>query len=334
MNILLIGAGAVGQVYGYHYQQGGADVAFFVREKYAEETRKGFDLYNLNRRGGWKAPVHFEGFDVLTDMAEVGNRRWDIVVLCLSSTALRSGTWFEELAAGLGDATLVNLTPGIEDYQLIAERVPEEQIVSGVIGLSSYPGPLPGDKIPSPGMVYWVPPLTKMVFSGPSKRAHAAADTLGDGGMPSAVIDDVTPRGAFGGPVLQFLMVALELADWSFKKLRGQRALMALNHRATREAFVVAAARTGLKVPFGMRLIRPWILRLLTRFTRFVVPFDIALFFKKHFSKVGDQTELGMTTLIGLAESQGNPASAMKELLQALVEARSEAVQMDTMEAA
>jgi len=324
MNILLIGAGAVGQIYGHHLQEGGADVTFFVREKYAAKTREGFDLYNLNRRGGRKAPVRFDGFDVLTDMSEVAEREWHMVFLCLSSTALRSGTWLKELAAGLGDATLINLTPGIEDYALIAELVPEAQIVSGLIGLSSYPGPLPGGLLPKPGMAYWVPPMTKMAFSGPSERARAAAAALNAGRLPSKVVDDTRTLMAFSGPVLQFAVVALELSHWSFQELRGKRALMALNHRATREAFVIAAKQIGEKVPLGLRMIRPWVLRLATRLAQIIPPFDMALFLKMHFSKVGDQTELGMNTLIRLAESQGNESSNIKALLGAVVEARAD----------
>lgn len=323
MNILLIGAGAVGQVYGHHFELGGASVAFFVREKYAAETRRGFDLYNLNRRGARKAPAHFDRFCVLTDMAEVVERDWDIVVLCLSSTALRNGTWLAELGAGIGDATLVNLTPGIEDYRLIAEHVPEAQIVSGLIGLMSYPGPLPGAELPKPGMVYWVPPFTKMTFSGPTERTRATVDALSAGGMPSAVVEDTTLQMAFGGPVLQFFMVALELAHWNFHELRAKRPLLALSHRATREALVVASRQVGKAVPLGARMVRPWILRFATRIARFVVPFDTALFLEKHFSKVGDQTELGLNTLIRLAESQGNASVAMQELLGAVVDARS-----------
>ncbi|MBT5947613.1 MAG: hypothetical protein HOG94_08080, partial [Nitrospinaceae bacterium] len=43
-------AGAVGLSYGYHLQRGGAEVCYFVREKYAEAAREGFTLYALNAK--------------------------------------------------------------------------------------------------------------------------------------------------------------------------------------------------------------------------------------------------------------------------------------------
>ena len=41
MNVLIVGAGAVGQVYGRHLALGGAHVYYFVREKYAAEFAAG-----------------------------------------------------------------------------------------------------------------------------------------------------------------------------------------------------------------------------------------------------------------------------------------------------
>lgn len=323
MKVLLIGAGAVGQSYGYHFQRGGADISFFVREKYAEEARRGFDLYPLNRRNPREAPIHLEGFDVLTKMEEIAGRAWDMVVLCVPGSALRSGDWLEELGGGVGDATLVNLTPDLEDYELIAQHVPEAQIVNGLIGLSSWSAPLPGATLPKPGIAYWVPPFTKMGFSGSPERTRAVVDLLNEGGLPSRVVDDTREQSAFGSPILQFLVAVLELSDWRFDELRRRRDLLTLHHRAVREAFIVASKRLGKPVPLGVRLVRPWVLRLATRLVRYVAPFDMAVFLQKHFTKVGAQTELRMRTLIAAAESQGNASTAMQAVLDALVKARS-----------
>jgi len=322
VNVLLIGAGAVGQAYGYHFQRGGAEVTFFVRERYADEARRGFDLYPLNRRNPREAPVHFEGFEVLTEMSEVAEHRWDVIVLCVPGPALRSGRWLAELGPLVGDATLLNLTPDLEDYELVAEHVPEAQVVNGMIGLSSFTAPLPGATVPKPGVAYWVPPFTKMGFSGPTERTRRVVDALDQGGLPSKVVDDTREQSAFGSPILQFLVAVLELCHWRFDELRRRRDLLALHHRATHEAFEVASTRLGKPVPLGVRLIRPWVLRLATRLVRFVAPFDMAVFLQKHFTKVGDQTEFRLRTLVATAEAQGNPSAAMQTVLDALIEAR------------
>lgn len=323
MRVLLIGAGAVGQVYGWHFQRGGAEVAFYVREKYKEEVQKGFDIYPMNRSNPRGAPVHFDGFSVYTEMREVAQASFDIVVICLSSTALYKGSWLDELAEGLGDATLVNLTPGMKDYEYITTKVPPAQVVSGMIGLSSYPGPLEGESLPKPGMVYWVPPLTKMTFSGPNDRTRAVVKLLNKGGLKSGKIADVHVAMAFGSPLLQYLMVALELVDWTFAALRRDKALMTLAHKATRQAWGIVGKRMKASTPFGMRLLRPWMLRLATHLIPLVAPIDMERFFKKHFLKVGDQTEQQMQTFLDEAKEQQSPSDAIETLLQKLRNHRS-----------
>ena len=52
--VLLLGAGAVGQVYGYHLAKAGAEVSFKVRPKYLEETRQGWSKIRLpDGTSGW-----------------------------------------------------------------------------------------------------------------------------------------------------------------------------------------------------------------------------------------------------------------------------------------
>lgn len=140
MKILVVGAGSVGQVYARHFQRGGAEVAFLVKEKHAAEARRGFTMYPLRESG--RAPVRFEGFDVLTAL---DGSKWDAIVLCVSSPAIR-GKWLDELAAGSGDATIVMLQPGLTDHAYVAERVGAGRLVSGLIGFMAYAAPLPGEK--------------------------------------------------------------------------------------------------------------------------------------------------------------------------------------------
>ncbi len=320
--VLLIGAGAVGQAYGYHFQRGGAEVGYFVREAYADEARAGFDLYPMNRRTPRAAPQRFDGFGVFSDMPTALNESWDVVVICLSSTALRKGNWLDELAAGIGDATLVNLTPGAEDYAYICERFAPEQVVSGLIGLLSYPGPLPGETLPAPGMVYWVPPMTKMTFSGPRTRTAEIVDALNKGGLRSKAVDSVHVQMAFGAPMLQFHMVALEVSGWSFKTMQADRDLMRLTHGAIKQAHALAATRHGVSIPLSMRLFRPWMVGVVTRLLPLVAPVDVESFFRKHFLKVGDQTEFGIRTLIDLAKAEQLSTDAIEELLERLLKVR------------
>ena len=67
--ILLIGAGAVGQAYGFHLSRGGADITYFVREKYLEELSLGLTIECLS--GSQKGKQEFHNFNIMTHMSEV-----------------------------------------------------------------------------------------------------------------------------------------------------------------------------------------------------------------------------------------------------------------------
>jgi ketopantoate reductase len=50
MKVLMVGAGAVGQVFGWHLQAGGAEVGFHVKREHAERIRAPLLLYPGNGR--------------------------------------------------------------------------------------------------------------------------------------------------------------------------------------------------------------------------------------------------------------------------------------------
>ena len=60
--VLLVGAGAVGQVFGKYLQAAGCELSFLVKEKYADEARHGFTLYELGILEKDPEPTTFSGF--------------------------------------------------------------------------------------------------------------------------------------------------------------------------------------------------------------------------------------------------------------------------------
>ncbi len=339
MRCLLVGAGAVGQVYGRHLALGGADVAFLVRPRHAGAARQGFDLYPLGREGngaeGRRRPPHqdplparereksgeptrFAGFGVLASVEEVAAERWDPVLLCVSSTALREGdgSWLAGLARACGDATVVGLQPGIEDPAYVGRFVAPHRLAWGTIGVVSYAAPLPGEERPRPGVAYWFPPLMKTALAGPA--AGALVEAFGRGGLAATLVPDAARATAFGDAALTPLVAALECAGWVLRELRSGD-LLAVAHAAIRDAFAIAARVHGVRAPFGRHLLRPWVLGLLTRVAPRLTPFDLETYLCAHFRKVGEQTRLQLRTYLGLAARHGLPAPGMRALAERLV---------------
>lgn len=312
MKVLLVGAGAVGQVFGRHLKLGGAEVSFFVKKKYAEECKRGFRLYPLNRRNPRLASFEFKDFNVLTEVEEVRAQKWDQVYLCVSSTALRSG-WFEEFARAIADATLVTLQPGVDDREYILSFVPEDRVVFGMISLISYYAPLPGEKVPEPGMAYWFPPLSPSPFSGPEARARAVVESLNRGKLPAAVRSNVPESVAFPSAVLMSLLTALELSDWSLSKLvhNGTLPQACL---ATSEAVSIISRKLKAKPPFAMKLIKPFVMKAVLGVAPHFVPLDLETYLKIHFTKVGDQTRFYMKGYIDQGKQYKMPVHSLESL--------------------
>ncbi len=316
--ILMVGAGAVGQAYGYHLHQGGAEVSFLVKEKYREECEAGFVLH---RHRMFRRPktIGFADFDVYTDYDAVEQEEWDQVWLCMSSTALR-GEWLEDLAGRIGDATLVSLQPGIDDIRRVEDVYDPTKVVFGLITLIAYQAPLPGEDLPE-GVAYFLPPLTPIPFSGRPERAARVAQALDRGGCPAVVDQDTAKIGAFGSAIMNPAIAALEVAGWSLKRFRRTPALE-ISTAAAKEALQVVGLYHWSKVPFSMRTLRrPELLGSGLAIAPALMPFDLEIYLEYHFTKVGDQTRQIIDDYIQLGESQGSPTRALR-VLRRLLEGR------------
>jgi len=312
--VLVVGAGAVGQVYGHHLHRGGAEVAFLVKPAHAAELAGPLTLYPLNRPRRQRAqPVAFGEFRVHTDVATVARERWDQVYLAVSSTALRAGDWFARLAAAIGEATLVLLQPGPDDGRFVRQWVPDERTVQGVITLISYQAPLPGERrFPGPGVAYWFPPLGPSLMSG--ARVAPVLAALRAGGLPARRHRDIGASSVFATALLMPLMAVLERAGWSFRTVR-EPGRLALAAQAAGEALRVMAQQRGRPAPWLLRLVnRPLAVRLALAVAPRLIPLDIEAYLRVHFTKVGDQTRDFLGTYLALGRGAGLPTEALAKL--------------------
>jgi 2-dehydropantoate 2-reductase len=147
MNILVVGAGAVGQVFGRHLQLGGHDVTFYVRNRQVDHLSEGLLLYHLNQCQARKQPIVFNSFEMITDRHQIAAKNWEQVYLCLPSNALRSSL-HEALGPNTGQATVIAIQPGLNDRHLVTQSFGESRVVSGMITFTSYAAPLPGETVP------------------------------------------------------------------------------------------------------------------------------------------------------------------------------------------
>jgi len=315
MRVLLIGAGSVGQVYGWYLQNAGVEVHFYVKEKYAEEARNGFVLYPPKH----KTPVRFRPNGVVTSAEAVGANPWDYVWLCIASPAL-SGVWFPALAAATPGSTWVSLLPGLRDRERVCAVVPPERVMFGLIAFSAWHAPLTDEALPEPGMAWWCPPMNPSLFEGAPSLIDPMIAALKKGGCPAAK-GDVKAMTARGSAVLGALVGAMECGGWTFSGLREDR-WVSLAARVMKQALVISCAEAGISPGPAGWLASPSALRVATRLTRFVTPMDFEVFLKVHFSKVGEQTLMGMEELVRAGERRQLPVDAIQDLVWELRHAR------------
>ena len=312
MRVLVVGAGAIGQVFGLHFQQGGAEVSFLVRPKYADDARKGFVMYRQN--GAPYMPLRFQGFGVESDQDEAMKQDWDLVVLALSSVALRSGDWLDRLGQSMGSANLLSLVPEMDGTQYLASRFPEGRVAWGMLSVVSFQAPLEGQPMPEPGVAFWFPPLSPLGFSGPDAVVNAFLPVLKRGSMPAKRVESVEAEVAIAGPILDKIILSLECAGWKFDALRRDPELLGLAVQAIREAWVLADKVHGAKPPLPLRLLRPFMLRFALWLAPKILPFDLEKFFDFHYHKVGEQTLMHMADQLAACKEHGVENPAMRAL--------------------
>lgn len=314
MKILIVGAGAVGQVYGWHLRQAGHEVTFFVKEKYREEVARGLTLYRLgygrSRRQDWPA------VSVISSVQEVATQPWDQVWLTLASDALR-GELAGQVLAQVGQATVVCLQPDIEDGAYVRSRLPTPgQMVQGLITFISYQSPLPGGSGPE-GIAYFLPPLAPGLFAGEAARVGPVVTALKAGGISAKVVRDFAQAAAGAPALLQPLMAALEVNDWKLHTLNGSQH-MKLGLAASREALTVAKAEAGANTGLLSLLLRPTAWRLIVPLSQRVLPMDVETYLKYHYGKVGVQSRLMLDSYIRLGGQHGLDTQALQALRAAM----------------
>jgi hypothetical protein len=315
MQVLIVGAGAVGQAYGWHLQQAGWQVTYLVRPHHVATLRQGLVVYPGLGKPRW-TPSRFQAFDIVTTPAEVAARRFDQVWLTVPSPALAE-PWLDELAAAWGDAGIVMLQPGLDDRARLLQLVPEARLCRGVITLSSFHAPLPGQQVPEPGMAWWFPPLTPTPLSGPAAIVLPAVAALRKGRCPAKAFVGREVDAAYGSAFLLPLVAAMETADWSFAGLR-QPKHRAQAAAAIRQALTVTAAEKSKGTPWFTPLIRGPVIGLVTRVAPLVVPFDFEAFLRVHFTKVGEQTRQAIAGYAAKGQARGLQVDALDSLVRLL----------------
>jgi 2-dehydropantoate 2-reductase len=314
LRILIVGAGAVGQVYARHLAAAGHDITFFVKPAHVAGLANGLPLHRLGhfrmRSETWR------DYRVISALADETATAWDQVWLCVASDALRSPLASDVLAR-VGRATVVCLQPGPEDGDRVKAQVADpDQVVQGLITFISYQSPLPGRPGPD-GMAYYLPAVAPGLFGGEAVRTTAVVQALKKGGMAARRVDDLDQAAGGSEGVLIPLIAALEQHDWRLSGLSRSTAF-ARGRAAAREAVQVLAASRNAPVRMEKLLLSKPASALLLFLAPKVLPLELEPYLKYHFSKVGVQTRQMLDSYIRIGDEQELPVGNLRQLLDGL----------------
>lgn len=304
MRVLIVGAGAVGLVYGQGLARAGHSVTFFIKEKYRADLAAGVTVVRQYRLLPDKV-VLFADYELLTDWQEVAQQQFDQVWLAIPSTAVRQLPC-AAIKSAIGDATLVMLQPAAPDYRLLLQHWPAAQIVKGMINLISYYHPMPGQTALAaarPLCVAWYlpPAFMPMPLSAAEKAGERLAATqalLRAGGFPAKQVADAVATARLPNALLMTFLCALQASDWSFARLRHNAARLALLTRAQKDLLATLEPGAGWQVP------APWLYRVGLGVASWVLPFSLETYLQEHFTKVGAQTDLYLQDFRQQCDSQ------------------------------
>src|SRR5690606_15423725 len=138
-SVLIVGAGALGIVTGYHLHLAGAEVSFLVRPGRLPALQDPQVLYCYDDH----ELRHFSDYRAFAFVAEATRQGHDFVIVTLDGATCR-GAEATELLRELGGAmqkdrsVAVISGVGVREYCRDIMRLPEERVVEGTMGLLSY----------------------------------------------------------------------------------------------------------------------------------------------------------------------------------------------------
>jgi len=150
VRVLIVGAGAVGIVYGYHLFKGGVDISFLVKPNHVSKLAKGINLFDLSLPKSQRKRVLFREFTLYTDPTITTRELFDQIWICTDSTALLDSDFFSALLSKVDPSktVLVNSTPEFDDDELLLSYYKsKDRLIHTTISFQSWQAPLPDEKI-------------------------------------------------------------------------------------------------------------------------------------------------------------------------------------------
>ena len=320
MRILMVGCGAVGQVFGLCLQKAGVELGFYARPGSAATLKQalahgGMPLFQTSHSRRRDPIAHrLENYQVVTDVA--GSKRFkpDQIWFTTPSPVYYSA-WFRGFLQDVPSDRVVCFAPEGLRSEFLPESGGEDRVVFGGVTFIAWQGDLDGGGGRPEGVNFWLPPFLQIPLMGTDEACSEVAEILAMAGFRPAVKKPEFSKTLASVTALMTAMVAgLELSGWSLGAMRRSPWLVHAA-RGCREGALSQLSRTGIvtRVSLGI-LFSATGLFLATLFLPLLFPFDLEKYLQFHYLKTRDQT----LTLLDVFARDGEMRSRSVEHIRIL----------------
>jgi len=324
IQVLIVGAGNIGRLYGYQLYKSGAKIHFYVREHHRENlTKYPLRIHRLTSVFRWcnqSTTENFSDYTITTDTdIASGNapnlpEQLNYVVFAVPCHCLGEGDWLKTLITFLNNKYQKNVyyTSPIPDetsmQRIVDMGIDKSQIFTGQTNACSFFAPLANQRFDPRGkeiakkdnedsnpnkVIIYCPTLPEL-YGQLTEEAKEPTDEfvslLNEGGLRSLNIGKDTQYGLFG-ILATPLFVTFAMYNWDFLKAGKNLSLMTLFSASLCETALIIMKKTDNKTSIFVKLI-PFIPTILFAFafiiahfvSAYVCSFDIEAFCNAHFN--------------------------------------------------
>lgn len=326
MKVLMVGCGAVGQVFGLHLQKAGVELGLYDRPATVDKLREalehgGLSLFQIRQSGGRRPiPYRLENYLVVRNVEESQRFKPDQIWFTTPSPVYYS-EWFRDFLQEVPSERVVCFAPEGGRPEFFPESEGKDRLVFGGITFMAWQGDLGGGGGRPEGVNFWLPPMVSIPLTGTEKACGEVKELLKKAGFRTTVKkqesgNTLAPVTA----VMTAFMAGLELSGWSLKAYRKGLWLKRAAY-GSREAALSQLTGAGIftRMLLGI-LCSPAGLSLTTYFLPLLTPFEIEKYLKFHYLKTRDQTLTLLDVFVKDGKRRGLPVENIQILRQGLLD--------------
>jgi hypothetical protein len=321
MRVLMVGFGAVGQVFGLFLQKAGVELGCHDRPAATEKLKQaleheGLSLFQVQSRGKPPLAHRLDNFQVLADITECQRFKPDLIWFTVPSPVYYS-EWFRDFLQQVPAEHVACFTPEGRRGEFFLPGTGRDVVFGGVTFMA-WQGDLDGGGGKANGVNFWLPPLS-IPLQGTEKSCNTVKQLLQKGGFKVTIGKADSSQQASTTAVMTAYVAGLELASWSLKAFRNSPWL-ARSSRAAREAALSQVGRPGLSTKISLGLLcSTAVFSLISFLLPLLFPFEIEKYLKFHYLKTRDQTLALLEIFAKDEEKQGAPSTYTRMLLKGLL---------------